>query len=219
MSTKNKKNFIVSFILDRSGSMESCKSAVISGFKEYINGLKKSKDAVNTRFSLTTFDSESIDHLYTNTPIKEVEPLSNKTFIPRAGTPLYDAVVNTVESLAKEVTEKQPVLVVIMTDGEENSSHEHDADCFRDLVKKLKKQGNWTFTFMGANQDSWANAQKWGFDQGNTMDFASSDAGTRSAFKGLAAASVNFMAMANDTNVLRASNFFDSSKGGEKDVH
>ena len=217
MTKKNKLPTIISFILDRSGSMETIRKNVISGFNEYINGLKKSKEKKNILFSLTTFDTIGIERLYVVEPILKVEPLSNRNYQPRAGTPLYDAAVNTIEDLAEKVEEGQPVLVVIMTDGEENSSVEHNEGCFKDLVEQLKARGNWTFVFMGANQDAWANAAKFGMDLGNTMQWASTSAGTAKAFRGLAQSSVNYVAMmasADDKAQLNTNQFFN--KGGAK---
>lgn len=207
---------LINFILDRSGSMETIRETVISGFNEYINGLKTSKAKKNLLFSLTTFDTMGIEHPYTAVPISDVKPLTRRTFQPRAGTPLYDAAVNTIEDISTKVEPKQPVLVVIMTDGEENSSSEHDENCFKDLVDKLKAKGNWTFVFMGANQDAWGNAAKFGFDAGNTMQWASTTEGTKSAFRGLAGASASYcMAMTaaggGGGGALNSSDFFNNS--------
>lgn len=223
MNTKKIKPTIISFILDRSGSMEAMKKYVIDGFNEYINGLKMSKETKKTLFSLTTFDSVGMDRPYIATPIKKVEPLTNKTFIPRGGTPLYDAAVDTIESLADKVADDQPTLVVIMTDGAENSSQKHDQECFSDLVEKLKLKGNWTFVFMGANQDSWGNAQKLGYSQGAVQDFAFNSEGIKSAFSSLRGASINYVSQMNTSqlNFGKGSkwkmnsneNFFD---GGDK---
>jgi len=205
---------LINFILDRSGSMETIRKTVISGFNEYINGLKTSKAKKDIIFSLTTFDTMGIEHPYTGVPILDVKPLTMKTFQPRAGTPLYDAAVNTIEDMATKTEKNQPVLVVVMTDGEENSSTEHDENCFKDLVRKLKAKGNWTFVFMGANQDAWGNAVKFGFDVGNTMEWASTTEGTTKAFRGLTGASANYcMAMSaagGGGGALNSSSFFNN---------
>lgn len=44
--------------------------------------------------------------------------------------------------------------VVVVTDGEENSSHEFDLDAVRALVAHQKEQYSWDFMFLGANQDA-----------------------------------------------------------------
>ena len=197
--TKNKKlKNVGCFILDKSGSMSSLQSQVLSGFEEYINTLKKKN--VGGKFYLTLFDSESIEKPYQGVSVNEVEPLTNSTYKPLGMTPLYDAVVKTIKQMQSEIDdmdENTAVSVVIMTDGMENDSREYTEKDMSDLVKKLTKKGNWTFAYMGANQDSWAQAQKFGIAQGNTMNWAATGKGTRSAFSSLANAShQHVMAMA-----------------------
>ncbi len=212
---KNKLPTIISFILDRSGSMESIRKSVIDGFNEYIGGLKASKDTQDALFTLTTFDSTSIDTLCSLVPVKKVKLLNTETFVPRHWTPLYDAVVDTVEKLAENIKEKQPVIVAIMTDGEENSSREHTQECMRELVEELKKKGNYTFVFMGANQDSWANASKLGFDYGNVIDFAATPTGTQNVMRSLSNATAMYCSAVADASAgaqLKSSNFFDKTK-------
>lgn len=216
---KQKVKFINCFILDKSGSMGIIRDKAISGFNEYLQSLKSNKHDQN--LSLVLFDTESIETLYKNVPVKEVKPLNERTYKPLGGTPLYDACVNTIESLEAEVSKmkgKVAVSVVIMTDGEENSSSEHDQKCLRDLVEHLQARGNYTFAYMGANQDAWANAAKMGISYGNTMAWASTAKGTQDAFRGLGQASALYMASAQKNSDLNVSmsidNFFS---GGDKD--
>lgn len=204
-----KRTTLIHFILDKSGSMDSIKKATISGFNEYLQSLKKSKEKIN--FSLTLFDSISIDTPYINVSVKQVETLSSKTYRPNGGTPLYDAVVESVEALHEKVKEQDIAIVVaIMTDGEENSSKTHDEKCMRDLVEKLQSKGNWTFTYMGANQDAWGNAAKMGISRGNTMDWSADDEGSKDAFKRYALSSANYVAMASNapSDALHTRGFF-----------
>jgi hypothetical protein len=217
LKTKKQVTTLVNFILDKSGSMGIIRKQTIDGFNEYINGLKNQDKDI--RFSLTLFDTVSIEKPYINVPIKEVKPLDLDTYRPNAATPLYDAVVNTIEQVSEEVAKmetKPAVVTVIMTDGEENSSQQHNQNCLIDIKKQLQKEGNWTFVFMGANQDAWATAQKWGFDKGNVMNWSATPQGTKSALRGLTGATVAFAASAADSKDTRFSSdsFFD--KGGDK---
>jgi hypothetical protein len=172
--------------------MDSIRDSVISGFNEYIHGLKNKNQ--NYKFSLTLFDTESIDKPYIDVDIKSVKPLNKDSYKPNAGTPLYDAVVDTIEAVAEKVENKKDyaIVTVIMTDGEENSSRKHDQKCLKDLIEKLEKKGNWTFTFMGANIDSYAVANQFGISASNTVSWNSSDVGSQNAFRGLACATAGF---------------------------
>lgn len=186
---------LVSFILDKSGSMQSVKDATISGFNEYIQTLKKSGGEYE--FSLSLFDTE-ISILYTDEPIKNVKELNAEVYSPDGSTALYDAVCKTVNEVEKKVT-NQKVLVVIMTDGEENASKEYDQEAMRSKIKELEKTGKWSFIYLGANQDSYANAAKFGVSQMNTTNFQATNAGVKATMRSMATNTVSF-ASASNTN-------------------
>ena len=189
---RSKVTTLVNFILDKSGSMGSIQDSVISGFNEYINSLRNKKGTF--KFSLTMFDTESIETPYVDVDIDSVKNLSRDTYVPNAGTPLYDAVVDTIEAIYEKVQNKKnyAIVTVIMTDGEENSSRKHDQKCMKDLIHKLESEGNWTFTFMGANIDAYEAAHQFGISMGNTVTWQSTLAGTQNAFRGFADATANY---------------------------
>jgi hypothetical protein len=210
--------------------MSSIQKSVISGFNEYINGLKNQGGSV--KFSLTMFDTVSIDKPYVNADIKSVEPLNDNTYRPNAGTPLYDAAVDTIETVYEEVEHKEDyaVVTVIMTDGEENSSQRHTEKCLKELIEKLEDKGNWTFVFMGANMDSYATAEKFGIARGNTVNWQSSNLGSQNAFRGLACSTVDYansvvaMGAMGDAGPMGTKAFYSESvkdlieKGDDKNV-
>lgn len=213
---KNKIKHVTCFILDKSGSMEGIRDQVISGFQEYINTLKKKTP--NALFYLTLFDSDSIERPYEGEQIKNVEPLTKNTYKPFAMTPLYDSVVSTVKRMEMQVSDLKntAVSVVIMTDGMENDSREYTERDMQDTVKRLTKKGNWTFAYMGANQDAWATARKLGISMGNTIQWESTIKGSMDAYRNLADASV-FYASAMQTNAnagksLSTEDFFSDKK-------
>ena len=210
---------IANFILDKSGSMGSIRGDVIGGFNSYIEELKK-QDA-DILFTLTMFDTESIDTPYLLTPIKDVQPLNEKTYRPNGGTPLYDAAVETIENIAarvKEMKGKKAVVVTIMTDGEENSSVKHNQKCLKDLIKKLEKKGNWTFAFMGANQDAWATAQSFGIARGNAMSWEASSLGSTNALRSLAQNTAMYAMSASAGGGGGTKAFFSGSQDMNKDL-
>jgi hypothetical protein len=56
------------------------------------------------------------------------------------------------------------VLFVIITDGLENSSHEFNCDQIKQMIEHQKQVYSWQFTFLGANQDAFAEAGKMGIN-------------------------------------------------------
>lgn len=184
---KTQKRTNVHFILDKSGSMMTVQDATISGFNEYLSNLRKdAKSKYN--LSLTLFDT-NVRQKYTMKPLEEVEELDRMSYMPDGMTALYDAVCQTVSKIEKG---KDKHLVVIMTDGEENSSQEYTAADLNRMIKELEKGKNWTFVFLGANQDAWIVGQKMGLSKMNTATYNNTRGGIKKTMDVLASCSASF---------------------------
>jgi len=144
------KEMHVSFILDESGSMQSCKDATISGFNEYVQELQKDTETTYT-MTFTKFNTTKVETVFSNKPLSEVPFLTQDTFIPDAMTPLYDAIGKVINEVDNT---KENVLCVIVSDGQENSSREFTIDSAKSLITE-KEKGSWKFMYLGANQDAW----------------------------------------------------------------
>ena len=146
-------------ILDKSGSMSSIRRAAVDGFNETLAGIKKAQEKfAETQqhyISLVAFCSCEMRKLYDKAPVAEALPLRYEEYEPCCCTPLYDAMGFTLTDIRKQVKEldNAVVVVTIITDGLENASKEYDGQTVKKLVEDLRRQG-WTFTYMGANQDS-----------------------------------------------------------------
>jgi hypothetical protein len=114
-------------ILDRSGSMDSIWSDAVGGMKSFIQKQKEVPGDAN--LTLVLFDEPPFDTVYLRVPIREVDINRLDSFYPRNGTALLKAVSDTVDSigqrLAAEREQDRPehVMVIVQTDGEENSSN------------------------------------------------------------------------------------------------
>ena len=176
---------LVSFLIDQSGSMGATKQATISGFNEYLQTLKANGGRV--RFTLTKFSDTSTNIVHDGVPLEQVIPLNDYNYSPLGGTPLYDAIGRTIvaidNKLAGFVGEKPAVLLVIMTDGAENTSREFSREMIFALIKAKEALG-WAVTYMGANQDSYAVASTFGIGAGNTVNYHTSN--VKGAFAGVA---------------------------------
>lgn len=149
------------FILDRSGSMESCWDDTIGGFNAFVADQK----ALGGTLTLIQFDHEYLVS-YANRPIGEVEPLTRETFKPRGSTALLDAIGRAI----KECKTSAPPTVIIFTDGLENASHEYTKSHVKDLIEARQNDG-WTFVYLGANQDAFAEAGSIGIAPQGTVNY------------------------------------------------
>lgn len=176
-------------ILDRSGSMSGLEHDTIEGYNGFIKNLK-GEDA---RVTLTIFDTH-FETPYADKPVSKVPALTNKVYFPRGGTALIDAVCGTINDHKKDVKRGDKALVLIITDGYENSSREYTSAQMKALISSLEKRKNWTFTYLGANQDAWGVAQKWGFNMGNVSTYNATRGGTQAAFQTMSVNSHSFVA-------------------------
>lgn len=87
------------------------------------------------------------------------------------------------------------VLLVVMTDGEENQSREHTRDSIKQMIDE-REAGTWSTIYLGANQDAWSGAGAAGMPQkaGAFVNYTSSPVGTASAMRGAALRTSNFLA-------------------------
>lgn len=180
----------VVFLLDESGSMNSCKDQTIRGFNEYLQTLKQEKKKI--KMSLTKFNNHTARIEYTNMPVTDAPQLTIETYQPNGNTPLFDAIGKTIHNNR----ENGRTLFVIMTDGEENSSTEYKKDTIVSLIKEHETK-EWTFVYLGANQDAWANSQSLGLHAGNILSYNSNN--THGILCSLGTNTVNFCHSKNRT--------------------
>jgi hypothetical protein len=79
----------IAFILDRSGSMQSCKEAAIEGFNRFLHEQQKVEGIA--KLTLVLFDDEYLVPCR-SVPVQEILPLDGYTFVPRNTTALLDAI-------------------------------------------------------------------------------------------------------------------------------
>jgi hypothetical protein len=183
---------MIAFVLDRTGSMEPIKDATIEAFNGFLASQKA--EAAPTLMTLVQFDSEGIDTLTDCADIADVRPLNERTYLPRASTPLYDAVgrtlVRTEERLAK-LGWPGRVLFVIQTDGLENASREWTRDRVFAKIRELRDRG-WAFLFLGVNEDAYVQGEQLGFAPGSVASHGHSRAGIHEAVSTAAAAANDY---------------------------
>ncbi len=208
MSPKGKKrapsktsSTIVMMVIDKSGSMASNRQIVVNSFNEYIQTVVQKKNKGDKMlFSMLQFDTDIYKpEKYDLTPIEDVKEMTLEDYQPLGGTAMYDGIGNAMEYIdgkLKGKTRKPAVLFVIITDGEENSSREYKSEGIKQMIEERTKKGNYSFVYLGANQDAWAASSKMGISAVNTAAFSASNSGTKRMMETVGTSSVAFMACA-----------------------
>ena len=140
-------------IVDESGSMSLIRKQAFTGMNETlqtIRGLARNYPETQQRVTLMVFSTERRAYIYNNVPAEQTHDLEWKAYDPCGGTPLYDAMGESISRLNAMTTDEDHVLVTVITDGEENCSREWKLEMIKKLIEKLKKQ-NWTFTLIGTD--------------------------------------------------------------------
>jgi Mg-chelatase subunit ChlD len=168
-------------ILDRSGSMASRAEDTIGSYNTMLEELQSQAEAdgVATIMTLVTFaDHHSI--VFGPTPVAEVRRLDRRSYRPSGSTALLDAVYENVtryrDSIGQgtfgtvSLEDAPAVLVVVITDGEENASRRATWEQVQQLITACEALGNWTFTYIGAHRGAWAQARGMRVKFGNVLD-------------------------------------------------
>ena len=173
--TAAKNGTLISVVLDESGSMASCLDTTISGFNEFVQSQRSAENIGEAYMTLIKFDSPLIKTVYTNKHINEVPLLDKTSYRPNGMTNLLDAVgkaINSANSVLESVSEEERpgILIVIMTDGQENASKEYNNIQIKEMVKAAEA-ADWTFIFLGANIDSFVVGSTFGMNIRNTVNY------------------------------------------------
>jgi Mg-chelatase subunit ChlD len=164
-------------IVDRSGSMESVEADMNGGIRRFTE--EQAAVPKRTTLSLYQFDTEH-DAVRTFAPLT-ANVLNGWKLAPRGGTALLDAVGTAVqrtgEALAEMPEGERPgeVVVMIVTDGHENSSREYRLQQVKEMITRQREQYGWVFMFLGADQDAFEAGSSMGVATLNTVSYDSAN--------------------------------------------
>ena len=211
--TKKSNKLNISFVLDETGSMFPVANETIDGFNKYLKDIKAERKGKPTSFTLTLFNTRKTEIRYDAVPLGKVKKLNDETYCPDAYTPLYDAIGKTVRTLESSIGKKGKAIVVILTDGDENSSKEWTQKSIFQLIEKKQKEG-WAFVYLGANQDAWLVGAGMGITLTNISSYDQDD--PKAAFAGTRAATVTYASSGGEqTSDLLPEEEVDKLTGGK----
>ena len=162
----------ITLVVDRSGSMQQIRSDAEGGVNAFIQS--QAREPGEALLTLLQFDTE-YEFVHHGLPIQDV---SEYQLVPRGNTALLDAVGRAINEtgarLAAVPESDRPGLVifVVMTDGLENSSREFNRAQVKKMIEHQQSVYNWQFTFLGANQDAFAEAGGMGIHAAGAAQFA-----------------------------------------------
>lgn len=176
----------VLLVLDMSGSMYPLADDVREGFNSYIDGLRADEGA-DYRVTASVFDTVVMP-LCVGAKLPKVPHLTAELYRPRGNTALLDAIGKTItgfETRVPRLAKKDRVLLVVNTDGQENSSCEFTRDTISQMIGDREERGQWGCLYLGAGQNAWRDAPAMGFAAANTVQVRPGAQGVNSTYSGL----------------------------------
>ncbi len=163
-------------LLDRTGSMAPLWDEALTSVNAYAAEVGQERDdavdVLETDVTLAVFDAQ--DGLQFDVLRQKVEPgewdaVTSDEVSPRGMTPLFDAIVQIVSLAEADAPEK--AVIVIMTDGDENSSREVTRDGAKAALDRIEQKG-WEVVFLGADFGNFDDAEAVGVSAAKQMAIA-----------------------------------------------
>lgn len=179
------------FILDRSGSMAGLEEDTIGGFNAML--AKQKKEPGYAVVTTVLFD-DKYEVLHDRINIKDIRPITDKEYYVGGSTSLLDAVGKTIYKIGNaqkytiEEARAGKVLVVITTDGMENSSQEYGYDKIKQMIERQKEKYGWEFIFLGANIDAVSTAARFGIHADRAANYVADSEGTNLNYQAVSSA-------------------------------
>ena len=174
-------------LLDRSGSMGGLEAAVVKGAARFLD--EQAAEPGKCRATVAQFDSQDpFEVLIDSTAVSKADRHALERYQPRGTTPLFDAIGRLIGCADQRIARRaeagkrpEDQTVVIVTDGLENASSDYSAADINKLIGERRERG-WAFVFLGANQDSYRESARMGFDQRSVQNYEASQVGLDEAF-------------------------------------
>ena len=147
--------FKIVIVLDESGSMDSIKDIMRKSINDLITEQKQVEGRQAT-FTLVKFN-DKVHRVVENIHLDDVRNIKTTEYNPQGPTALYDAIGDTINWFRNE----QDVLMVIVTDGAENSSKVYKKHDISKMIKDKETKNNWTYVYLSCDLNT--------FDQGNNI--------------------------------------------------
>jgi hypothetical protein len=143
--------------------------------KDMIGGLKEFFNKQSELDGVCLVDYATFDTVYEKEFSDRLVASAVPVLKPRGGTALLDAIgrnINELDAKFKALPKyARPgkVIVIVVTDGYENSSKEFTKPQIKALVEKKSKK--WEFVFLGANMDAVSEGTSFGFSAGSSLTY------------------------------------------------
>jgi hypothetical protein len=174
-------------LLDGSGSMAYKWTDTLGSINGYVESLPSETEVYLAIFR-SGYRMDDVYNVIRNEPVASFKPLTVSEVQADGGTPLLDSMACLLDTAFNDNPER--AYVVIMTDGEENSSRNTTKDTVKEKLKRAEDR-NWEVIFLGADFDA-VHCQSFGLGLGVGKSLNMSTANYSNELKNLATHTVAY---------------------------
>ena len=158
---------------------------VLSGFNTLV-----SKLPVDSHVSLFGFESDyGLETIFSYEPVNSLRQLTISDYQLGDGTPLYDAVSQSIISVdqitVSQSASDERILFIIISDGLENSSTRYSLGDTRERIQDKLNEG-WDIRFFGLGTDAASEASNLGIPLTDGANFSPDQNGVQDVFDNIA---------------------------------
>lgn len=206
---------LICLILDRSGSMQGRESDVVGGVNAFIKEQQKVEGEAD--ICLVRFDSEAIERFRPLQSLDKVVPLGIHEYAPRGGTPLLDAIGQSMDELESDWVGGgyDRGILLIVTDGKENASKVFTKAMIKERITTAQESGQWGVIYLGANVDAFSEAGQMGIHRSSIAGYTNNTMGIEVMYAS-ASASVSNMRSAVGANWASTAALGEADLGEDK---
>lgn len=182
-------------VLDASFSMRDLAPETIRGVNDLILAQKSQPGTITTAlYQFSTAVNE----------VANFQALTAQNYQPNGYTALLDAIgraiVNEGHKLAEMPESERPgkVVLVIVTDGEENNSKQFSKAQIKDMIEHQQTVYSWQIVFLGANIDAFKEAGDLGISLRSAFQYDASPSGIQDLYVKTSAALTSYRCGASD---------------------
>jgi len=178
--------FHLECLIDISGSMKESIADLVYSYNNFLEEQKiLNIDNSNFTWGLNFFNDKFYNYIDFLT-INKVPNLKTIDLHPDNTTSLADAIGYTIAKIDYNLNinlAKTRIVVVIMTDGLDNSSKIYSQEHIKYLIT-LKESGlNWKFVYLGANQNAIEVGKNFGISENSSLSYKQNSNGIYNALK------------------------------------
>lgn len=176
----------IAICIDRSGSMRHSYAATLRGVNEQIAVIRKdaATPGMETYISLYFFN-HNVEPQYKLRSVNLLEDVTEKEYVVDGDTAMYDCMGQAITDLRRETEITDPnnsYLVIMVSDGKERCSKRFTQDGIGALIKECNETKQWTFSYLGANQNLGKVAQVLNITRGNMANYSADMKGSAVAW-------------------------------------